>query len=157
MTSSVEVAPCSGEERTGSLPTRWGVVFSEDDDERCVQQVLEAAAADVQALEAASGRVLGVEVGDDVTRRRASRVLEKAALYCATCEYGVRTRGAPRCSCHPKAPATKPSSPCARGSSSPLPRPIPGRLEVRSGLPERSDPAGQASKGCPDGLTAEQL
>lgn len=56
-----------------------GVVFSEVDDERCVQQVLEAATGDVQALEAARGRVLGVEVGDDVTRRRASRVLEIAA------------------------------------------------------------------------------
>ncbi|MDP8930186.1 MAG: hypothetical protein M3O70_16865 [Actinomycetota bacterium] len=54
-----------------------GLAFSAEPEEACVQRLVDAA-EDAQALEVARGRVLGVGVGDEVTRRRAADLLDRA-------------------------------------------------------------------------------
>lgn len=55
------------------------MAFSGQSDEFCVDQLLDAADSDLDMLEAARGRVLGVSVGDEATRRHASQLLDQAA------------------------------------------------------------------------------
>lgn len=62
-----------------------GMAFSGvDDDESCIQRLIEAANNNPDLVEMARGHVLGVDVGDQATRRRAFDLLDHAATRLRT-------------------------------------------------------------------------
>ncbi len=56
------------------------LAFSTEPEEGSVERLADAA-EDAQALEVAYGRVLGVDIGDEATRRRAADLLDRALRY----------------------------------------------------------------------------
>lgn len=67
----------NGEDPNGWPANALGMAFSAEPEEVCMQRLIEAA-KDAEALEVARGRVLGVDVGDETTRRRAADLLDLA-------------------------------------------------------------------------------